>query len=231
MVWCGASHLGRFEFLDPLADQVSRGVGLIGYTLPLCWSNERKGDGPTPGIDQRQGTLALLQIPTAGKESDGEERPLILSHAYSGSGGDNALAVAPGGRGENGDTGQAAGDHHTQPHVTHMAMMETAKTPNESNQLGVEHQRTDAPVPSQIPAAGEDNDGVKISPALPQAHSGSEWENTPDVTSRGGGENGTKEKIKSAHHNKEVPGREERMETQDRPRSTTTLNCMPLIWQ
>ena len=131
-------------------------------TTSLCWSNERKGDGPTPGIDQRQGAVALLQTPMTGKESDREERPLILSHAYS-----------------------------------------------------VEHQRTDAPAPSLIPAAREENDRVKQSPALPQAHSGSEWENTPEVASREGGENRTKGKIKSAHHNKEVPSQLKQLRHQE----------------
>ena len=59
----------------------------------------------------------------------------------------------------------------------------TAKTPNEFNRLGIEHQQTDAPVPSLIPTAGEERDGVNIHPALPQAHSGSEWENTTAVAS------------------------------------------------
>ena len=86
-----------------------------------------------------------------------------------------------------------------------MAMMETVKTPNEFNQLGFEHQQTDAPVPSRIPTAEEERDGANISPALPQAHSGSEWENTTVVASQGGGESGTKENIQSTHHNREIP--------------------------
>ena len=66
----------------------------------------------------------------------------------------------------------------------------TAKTPNEFSRLGIEHQQTDATVPSLIPTAGEERDGVTIHPALPQAHTGSEWENTPAVAllKRGRGE-------------------------------------------